>query len=398
MKISKIKFAVYTLIVVLITSLFTSHYQANAYIRKENEYKKFEQVMYLEKMIEKGFYTEVDKEKLFTGMKKGLFQGLDDPYSEYYTKEEMDELSEQTSGELIGIGVIVGVKDNNIVVISPIKDSPAMKAGVKAGDIIYKVNGEVYDGKQLSDAIDQIKLPLSKKKSSLFGKPDYGTVSIDIMRGEVSKNFVIPREEISLETVESKVLDTHIGYIQISQFAEGTSIDFIQALEELKEKEIKALIIDLRNNPGGLLDEVRDVADAIMGEATIVYTQDRDGKKEYIKSKDGGQLDIPMVVLVNGGSASASEVLSGAVRDNEIGTLVGETTFGKALVQQVRQLSDGSGFKLTVQQYFTPAGENINHKGISPDVAVTLDEKLLEEKGIDTQLNKAKELLHAKIK
>ncbi len=331
-------------------------------------------------------------------MKKGLFQGLDDPYSEYYTKEEMDELSEQTSGELIGIGVIVGVKDNNIVVISPIKDSPAMKAGVKAGDIIYKVNGEVYDGKQLSDAIDQIKLPLSKKKSSLFGKPDYGTVSIDIMRGEVSKNFVIPREEISLETVESKVLDTHIGYIQISQFAEGTSIDFIQALEELKEKEIKALIIDLRNNPGGLLDEVRDVADAIMGEATIVYTQDRDGKKEYIKSKDGGQLDIPMVVLVNGGSASASEVLSGAVRDNEIGTLVGETTFGKALVQQVRQLSDGSGFKLTVQQYFTPAGENINHKGISPDVAVTLDEKLLEEKGIDTQLNKAKELLHAKIK
>ena len=168
-------------------------------------------------------------------------------------------------------------------------------------------------------------------------------------------------------------------------------------METSKKNDDRALIIDLRNNPGGLLNEVQDVADSIMGEATIVYTQDRNGKKQYIKSRDGGELNIPLVVLINEGSASASEVLSGAVRDNEIGTLVGEKTFGKALVQTVRQLSDGSGFKLTVQQYFTPRGENINHKGIVPDVEVKLDENQLLKNQVDTQLQKAIEIIQTKL-
>ena len=354
-------------------------------------------LMELKNVVEDEFYTDIDEEELIVGMKKGLFQGLNDPYSEFYTKEEMNELKEQTTGELIGIGVIVGIKDDNIVVISPIKDSPAMRVGLKAGDIISKVNGKEYKANELSDAVKEIKVPLSEKKSSLLGKADYGKVKIEVFREGKEREFEIQREEISLQTVEYKQLENKIGYIAISQFADGTAKDFVKELETSKKNDDRALIIDLRNNPGGLLNEVQDVADSIMGEATIVYTQDRNGKKQYIKSRDGGELNIPLVVLINEGSASASEVLSGAVRDNEIGTLVGEKTFGKALVQTVRQLSDGSGFKLTVQQYFTPRGENINHKGIVPDVEVKLDENQLLKNQVDTQLQKAIEIIQTKL-
>lgn len=392
MKFSKIKFLVYSMALVLVTSLVTSNAVSQRYESLLENAQKYEKLMYLQQEIKNNFYQEVKEEDLFLGMNRGLFQGLDDPYSEYYTKEELDELSEQTNGELIGIGVIVGIKEEDIVVISPIKDSPADRAGMKSGDIIAKVNGQSYNATQLSDAIKEIKLPLSQKKTSFIGKPDYGSVQIEVLREEKSILLDIKREEIPLVTVEYKALD-EIGYIQITQFAEGTARDFKKALSRLKEEKKKGLIIDLRNNPGGLLDEVRDVADSIMGEATIVYTQDREGNKEYIKSKSGGELDIPLVVLINEGSASASEVLSGAVRDNEAGTLVGEKTFGKALVQSVRMLSDGSGYKLTTQQYFTPAGENINHKGIEPDIKITLDEEKYVKEEVDNQLEKAKEVI-----
>ncbi|MFC4804343.1 S41 family peptidase [Filifactor villosus] len=392
MKFSKIKLLVYSTTLVLVTSLVTTNVVSQRYEALIKDSLKYEKLMYLEKEIEQNFYQDVNSEDLFLGMQRGLFLGLNDPYSEYFTKEELDELSEQTTGELIGIGVIVGIKDENIVVISPLKDSPADRVGIKPGDIISKVNDQAYNASQLSEAIKEIKVPLSQKKSSLLGKPDYGTVKIEVLREKEPIVLEIEREEIPLHTVEHKMID-ELGYIQITQFAEGTARDFKVALKELRNQEIKGLIIDLRNNPGGLLDQVQEVADSIMGEATIVYTQDRKGKKEYIKSKDGGQLDIPLVVLINGGSASASEVLSGAVRDNEVGTLVGETTFGKALVQSVRLLSDGSGYKLTTQQYFTPKGENINHKGIKPDIEIALDEEKFLSKQVDNQLEKAKEIL-----
>lgn len=392
MKFSKIKFLVYSTTLVLVTNLVTTNVVSQRYETLIKDSLKYEKLMYLEKEIEQNFYQDVDRDELFLGMQRGLFLGLNDPYSEYFTKEELDELSEQTTGELIGIGVIVGIKDENIVVISPLKGSPADRVGIKPGDIISKVNDQVYSASQLSEAIKEIKVPLSQKKSSLLGKPDYGTVKIEVLREKKPIVLDIEREEIPLHTVEHKTIN-ELGYIQITQFAEGTARDFKAALKELNHQEIKGLIIDLRNNPGGLLDQVQEVADSIMGEATIVYTQDRQGKKEYIKSKDGGQLDIPLVVLINSGSASASEVLSGAVRDNEVGTLIGETTFGKALVQSVRLLSDGSGYKLTTQQYFTPKGENINHKGIKPDIEIPLDEEKLLSEQIDNQLEKAKEIL-----
>lgn len=395
MKVSKIKFLVYSVVLVLITSLVTSNAVSRKYEYALENVKKYEKLMYLEQEIKDSFYQDVEEEELLLGMSRGLFQGLNDPYSEYYTKEELDELSEQTTGELIGIGVIVGIKEEDIVVISPIKDSPADRAGMKTGDIIAKVNGQAYSATQLSEAIKEIKLPLSEKKSSFTGKPDYGSVQIEVLREKESIVMDIKREEIPLHTVEYKSMGD-VGYIQITQFAEGTARDFKKALKQLKTERKKGLIIDLRNNPGGLLDEVRDVADSIMGEATIVYTQDRAGQKDYIKSKAGGELDIPLVVLINEGSASASEVLSGAVRDNEIGTLIGERTFGKALVQSVRMLSDGSGYKLTTQQYFTPSGENINHKGIEPDIEEIFDEERYVKEEVDNQLEKAKEVLSQK--
>lgn len=397
MKMTKFKLVLYTMVVVLVTNMITVRYQVSQYVGSNPNGKDMLHLMELKEVVQKDFYTDIDDKELIVGMKKGLFQGLNDPYSEFYTKEEMDELKEQTTGELIGIGVIVGIKDDNIVVISPIKDSPAMKVGVKSGDIIAKVNGKEYKSNELSEAIKEIKVPLSEKQTSFLGKVDYGKVKILVLREGKEKEFEIEREEISLQTVEYRQLENKIGYIAISQFADGTAKDFISELETSKKNHDQALIIDLRNNPGGLLNEVQEVANHIMGEATIVYTQDRKGKKEYIKSKEGGQLDVPLVVLVNEGSASASEVLSGAVRDNEIGTLVGQKTFGKALVQTVRQLSDGSGFKLTVQQYFTPKGENINHKGIVPDVEVKLDEKQLLDNKVDTQLQKAIDVIETKL-
>lgn len=397
MKMTKFKLMLYTMVIILMTNILTVRYQLSDYVESNPNGKDMLNLMELKNVVEDEFYTDIDEEELIVGMKKGLFQGLNDPYSEFYTKEEMNELKEQTTGELIGIGVIVGIKDDNIVVISPIKDSPAMRVGLKAGDIISKVNGKEYKANELSDAVKEIKVPLSEKKSSLLGKVDYGKVKIEVLREGKEREFEIQREEISLQTVEYKQLENKIGYIAISQFADGTAKDFVKELETSKKNDDRALIIDLRNNPGGLLNEVQDVADSIMGEATIVYTQDRNGKKQYIKSRDGGGLNIPLVVLINEGSASASEVLSGAVRDNEIGTLVGEKTFGKALVQTVRQLSDGSGFKLTVQQYFTPRGENINHKGIVPDVEVKLDENQLLKNQVDTQLQKAIEIIQTKL-
>lgn len=397
MKMTKFKFMLYTIVIVLMTNLITVRYQLSEYTSSNPNGQDMLNLMELKNTVENEFYTDVNEEDLIVGMKKGLFQGLKDPYSEFYTKEEMNELKEQTTGELIGIGVIVGIKDDNIVVISPIKDSPAMRVGLKAGDIISKVNGKEYKANEFSEAVKEIKVPLSEKKTSILGKVDYGKVKIAVLREGKEKEFEIEREEISLQTVEYKQLENKIGYIAISQFADGTAKDFIKELETSKTNHDRGLIIDLRNNPGGLLNEVKDIADSIMGEATIVYTQDRNGKKEYIKSQEGGELNIPLVVLINEGSASASEVLSGAVRDNEIGTLVGEKTFGKALVQTVKQLSDGSGFKITIQQYFTPRGENINHKGIMPDVEVKLDENQLLKNKVDTQLEKAIEIMREKI-
>lgn len=357
-----------------------------------SDYDKLDKLLFLKKIITQNYYKEVNEEDLIEGAEKGLFMGLDDPYSEYLTKEDMDTLREETEGEFIGIGIIVTNVDDNITVISPIKDTPAMKHGIKPGDIIVKVGDETFSGKQLNDAINKIKVPIDKKKK-ILGNEDYGSVHLTILRGEELIEMDVERKTIPYQTVDSKMQPDKIGYIEITQFAEGTAKDFKKTLKKLQDEKMQGLIIDLRNNPGGLVDEVAEVADSIMGEATVVYTQNRAGEKSYIKSDEKGQLDIPLVLLVNEGSASASEILSGAVRDNEIGKLVGEKTFGKGLVQIVQELNDGTGYKLTTEQYFTPKGENINKKGIKPDYEIKLDEEKFLKENKDTQLEKAIEVV-----
>lgn len=345
------------------------------------EYQKLEKVLKIKDTVQRDFYQPVDEKKIIEAMNKGTFEGLEDPYSNYYDKEEFKQLMETTSGAYVGVGIIVSPgEDGLITVVAPIEDTPAEKAGVKPGDKILKVNDESFSAKEMNEAISKIKGTPGEK------------VKIGLARGSQTLDVEIVREEIQLKSVKSEMKED-IAYIRISNFDQKTGEEFEEHLSKVKANNPKGLILDLRDNPGGLLDQVKEVADNILGEATIVYTMDRTGSKRYLKSDAQGKLEIPLVVLVNGNSASASEILAGAVRDNEAGTLVGTTTFGKGLVQSVVELDDQTGYTLTTAQYFTPSGEYIHKKGITPDVVIEYSE---EDGSDDIQLEKAMEIIREK--
>ena len=360
--ISKKKVAIYSVVLVIVTALITS--QIIGY-----KYEEYDKLIGLENAIKRDFYKEPNQEELVSGAIKGMFEGTGDPYSQYYTKSEFEKLMEQTSGTYVGIGVVISPVqgDNLITVVSPIEGSPAEKSGIKPGDKILKVNGKDVTSKEMDKAMSLIK-----------GK-DGTTVEITIKRDDEILDFKVKREEIILKTIESKVLEDNLGYIKISSFDEHTYDDFKKALDGLKSKNIKGLVLDLRDNPGGLLNICDDIADEILDEDQIVVSvKDNKGKsKEYI-SDNKRQVDIPIAVLINSGSASASEILTGAIVDNNKGIAIGTTTFGKGLVQSVRQLKDGTGYKLTTAQYYTPSGEYINEKGIKPKIEEKDETKQLD--------------------
>ena len=353
--ISKKRAIIYGMFLVVITFMMTSTLNialgGKVVISKDTyeEYKKYNKMIALEGLVKEDFYQKTSDEKLVDGAIKGMFSGLDDPYSQYYTKSEFEKLKEQTSGSFVGIGVYISPTsdDDSITIIAPIEGSPAEKSGIKAGDKILKVDGKVVSAKDSDKAISMIK---GKKGTE---------VELTIKRGEQIFDVKVKRDEIVSKTVEGKVLEDNIGYIKITSFSEHTNKEFKKELATLKESSIKGLIIDLRDNPGGLLNVCKDIADSLIGEGTIVYTKDNKGKTEYLKS-DKEKLGLPIAVLTNEGSASASEILTGAIIDNKAGISVGTTTFGKGLVQSVRELKDGTGYKLTTAQYFTPNGEYIN--------------------------------------
>lgn len=357
-------------------------------------YKKYAKVMTAEESIKKNFLKEVDDETLIDGQLKGMFEALKDPYSLYMTKEEFKDFMEHTKGVYGGIGVIVTPgEDNLITVVSPIEDTPGEKAGIKTGDKIIKVNGEEFSADKMDAAVKIMK-----------GEP--GTeVSLTILRqdkeGKTNEiEMKIVREEIRIKSVKSTVLEDKIGYIKITSFDDLTYKDFKSELNSLEKQNIKGIVLDLRNNPGGLLDVCADIADEFLGEGTIVYTETRNGEREYLKS-DKKKTDLPLVVLVNEGSASASEILAGAIKDTKRGELIGTKTFGKGIVQRIIKLPDGSGYKLTVSEYFTPNGTNIHGIGITPDVIIELPEDVemigVENLKQDVQLQKAIEMMKAKI-
>lgn len=339
--------------------------------------------------IKKNYYKDIDNETLNTGLIKGVVNSLDDPYSEFMTKEELKKFMESTNGKYVGVGLVVSPgNDGYITVVSPIKGSPAYKAGIKSGDRIIKVDEVEYSAETMQDAVNKMRGEEGK------------TVSITVLREEQKQKkvheFKIKRETIKLQTVDGRILEKNIGYIAISEFDKPTYDDFMKELEVLKKKGAQKLVLDLRGNPGGLLDVCTKIVDVFLDKGTIVYTKYKDGKKEYYYS-DEKKEDIPLVVLVNGGSASASEIVSGALKDRKRAKLVGTQTFGKGIVQRLFNLPYETAVKLTISEYFTPNGNNIHKVGITPDVVVELPDNI---KGIgpdylneDTQLKKALEIL-----
>lgn len=353
--------------------------------------KEFGRIVNVKNVIEKNYVDDITKEqqeKMVEGAIKGMADALGDPYTVYMNKKEFQDFMTQTEGSYAGLGIYVGDKDGRIVVIAPIEDTPAERAGIKSGDIILKVEGQEVTSKEMDKAVSMMK-----------GKE--GTkVKITILReNNKTIDYTLTRAKIVLKTVKGEMLKSKIGYIRITMFDENTADAFSKALSSLKEQGMKGLIVDLRDNPGGLLDQCTKIADELLGEGTMVYTIDNNKEKEVWNS-DSDKLDVPLVLLVNGGSASASEIVSGAVRDFKAGTLIGTKTFGKGLVQSIIPMIDGTGVKVTIARYYTPSGESIQGKGITPDIVLDIPEKLKDKElkhEEDVQLQKAIQIINSKM-
>ncbi len=341
-------------------------------------------------MIEQKYIGEIDEEKMIDGAIKGYVEGLEDPYTEYLTKEEMKDFMEETNSEYVGIGVYLtkNKTDNTILVVGVMKGSPALEAGMQAGDIIEKVDDIIYTGEQMDDAIKIM-------------KGEEGTkVKVTVIRDGKEIDLNIVRRKITIEHVASQMLKDNIAYIQVDSFDSGVAETFKNQITQLKNDGAKGIIIDLRSNGGGIVDEATGIADLFLknGE-TILITKAKESAEEITKSKNAPIIqDIPVVLLVNEGTASASEILAGALKDKYPNTtIVGKTTYGKGVIQTLYNLSDGSGIKITTEEYFTPNHNKINKEGIKPDVEVDLtkDSEGYYETGFekDAQILKAIEIL-----
>lgn len=349
--------------------------------------KEFGKLIYIKDLVNEYYVDDIDQDKLIEGALKGMVSNAGDRYTYYMTKKEYDDFMTQTSGSYAGLGIYLDEKDGRILVVAPIEDSPAEKAGIKSGDLILKVNDQEVLASDMDKAIAMMK-----------GKEGI-KVKLTVYRdGAGNLDFNMTTAKITFKTVKSEMLDSNIGYIRITTFDENTADAFNNALKNLQSQNMKGLVIDLRDNPGGLLDTSTQIADKLLGKGNIVYTIDHNNMKEEWNS-DPDKIDVPLAVLVNGGSASASEIVSGAIRDHKAGTLIGTKTFGKGLVQTVLGLKDGTGVKITIAKYYTPSGECIQGVGITPDIVIDLPEEDKNRElthAEDIQLQKAIEVIKAK--
>ena len=319
----------------------------------------------IQSLIDKNFYFEDDEQQLQDGIVKGYMEGLDDPYSVYYTAEEYASFMEDTEGEYVGIGVQVSQDaDTKVITVVKVFDGPAKDAGIEAEDIVTEVDGIDVSNMDIDSVVDKIR--------GVEGTE----VTVTVYRGSDGEDhdFTMNRKKVENPTVEYKMLDNNIGYIEVSSFYEVTGDQYIEAVESLEKQGMEGLIVDLRNNGGGLLETAVDMLDYMLPAGKLVYTEDKDGNvtSEYT-STDEEQFTKPLAILVNGYSASASEIFAGAIKDYGTGTLVGTNTFGKGIVQRLFPLDDGSAIKLTIAKYFTPNGNDIHEVGIKPDIEVALD-------------------------
>lgn len=349
-----------------------------------------QKIKYLENMIDEEYLGEISTDKLEEGVYAGLIYGLGDVYSRYYTKDEYEQESVTTEGSYVGIGVAMQkYTAGGIQIVECYKGSTAEEAGVKVDDVITAINGEDITDTELQDVVSMIK-----------DNEDKDVVLTVQRKGEDTQEITVKVSNVELPSVFGEMLDENTGYIQITEFKGVTVEQYEKVFADLKEQGMERLVVDLRDNPGGLLNVVCDILRDILPEGLIVYTEDKNGNRSEETCDGKNPLDMPLAVIVNGNSASASEIFAGAVKDYGIGTIVGTTTYGKGVVQSIRQLSDGSAVKLTIANYYTPKGNSINKTGIRPDVEVELSPELLNQEEItheeDNQLQAALNSLNTK--
>ncbi|CDI50712.1 S41 family peptidase [Clostridium tetani] len=398
---NKKKWIGWTIAIVLLTNTLTylgsniiplAMPNGNVVVRKEdyNNLVQFNKLFQIKDLIHERYDGEINEKDLEEGAIKGLANSLKDPYTVFMTKKEYDDFNTQTEGNYSGVGIQLQAKDNKIVIVDIFEESPARKAGILPKDEIEKVNDIPVDGSQLEKAVSlmkgvegsEVKLTLSRKDKGIF-------------------DVNLKRSKINLKTVAGQMLDEDVALVQVTMFDENTAKNFKSELDKLKSQGMKGLVLDLRGNPGGVLDECVDmVSNFVPKGKTIVSTIDKYKSERKYKSKGGNYVGLPLVVLTNEGSASASEIFAGAIRDYKIGTLVGEKTFGKGLVQTLYETGEGTALKITISKYYTPNGENINKIGIKPDVEVKYPEELLKKpynRNEDPQFKKALEVVKEKI-
>ena len=347
-----------------------------------------EKLQYLEKLIDEEYLDEKNEDDLAEGLYAGLISGLNDPYSRYYTAEQYEEESTSSEGSYTGIGVVMQQDtEGGGRIVQCYEGASGEQAGLKVDAVITAVDGKDVTQMEISDI------------ASLIKGSDADSVTLTIERsGENTPlEIKVPVRNVEIKSVSCEMLDDQIGYIRISQFIGVTEEQYREAFQTLKDQDMEKLVVDLRGNPGGLLTSVCGILRQILPEGLIVYTEDKYGNREEEKCDGKNQLDMPLAVLVNENSASASEIFAGAVKDYGIGTIVGTTTYGKGVVQSIQPLSDGSAVKLTISNYYTPKGNNINKKGIEPDVSVELDSGLADKAELtheeDNQLQEAIKIL-----
>lgn len=349
-----------------------------------SDVKTVQKLNYLEELIDKEYLDEKDESSLREGLYAGLLAGLKDPYSTYYTAEQYKELNTSNEGSYVGIGAVLQKDDaGGAKIIQLYEGGPGEQVGLKKGDVIKAVDGTDVTDKETSDIASMVR---DSEKDSVM-------LTIQRENEEKTRDVKVEIRDVEIQTVSHEMLSEDTGYIRISEFSEVTSDQYKKAFADLKDQGMKKLVVDLRDNPGGLLTAVCGVLRQILPEGLIVYTEDKNGKREEETCDGKNKLDMPLAVLVNGNSASASEIFAGAVKDYGIGTIVGTTTYGKGVLQTIHSLTDGSAVKITIAKYFTPKGNDINKKGINPDVEAELSGDITDWTELthkeDTQLQTA---------
>jgi len=398
----KKKWIIITIAIVIVTNVCTylgsgfisSYLNINGGLLSKSHYEeavKFQKLFFVKDQLDKYYDGDINEDALIEGAIKGMTSSLNDPYTVFMNAKEYEDFNTQTEGNYSGVGLQVKADGDKIIIVDIFDNSPAKKAGILPKDEIYKVDGTDVSGKELEKAVSMMKGQEGTKVKLTLYREGKGLFEVEIVRAK-----------INIETIKGEMVNSQVGLIEVSMFDNNTAKNFTTKLTELQGKGMKVLIIDLRGNPGGLLNECVDmVSNFIERGKVVVSTVDKYNQKKNYYSVGGAAIGMPVVLITNEGSASASEIFAGAMRDYKIGTLVGTKTFGKGVVQNVLETGDGTALKVTVSKYYTPNGENINHTGINPDITVEYPNSLLEKeynRNEDPQFQKALEIAKSKIK